>query len=148
MNTLKKVLNIVRKDVWANTFDMTYAYFNIMIHPVHHKYLCFYIARKAYQYHAVPFGPKISPKGFYQGGISGTSLRLAVYLDDWFLLNAIKKITTARSRESAQSPRQIRFPSKCRQIRTRTNPGHCVYLGRYLLTQGLVMQTKERIEKI
>ena len=95
MDTMKTVLNLVKKGDWAFSVDLKDAYFHILIHPSHRKYLRFCIKGKAYQYRVLAFGPKTSPRVFTKvvavvaAHLRMQSIRLAVYLDDWLALNAI-----------------------------------------------------------
>ena len=64
MDTMKTVLNLVKKGDWAFSVDLKDAHFHILIHPSHRKYLRFCIKGKAYQYQVLAFGPKTSPRVF------------------------------------------------------------------------------------
>ena len=50
MDTLSKVLNLVKKGDWAITVDLRDAYFHIPIFRRHRKFLRFCIQGRAYQY--------------------------------------------------------------------------------------------------
>ena len=97
MDTLKTVLNPVKKGDWAISIDLKDAYFHILVHRKHWKYLRFCIQGKAYQFRALAFGPKTSPRVFTKivavaaAHLRMQSIRLAVYLDDWLALNAKKR---------------------------------------------------------
>ena len=98
MDTLSKVLNLVKKGDWRISIDLKDAYFHILIHPAHRKYLRFCIQGKALQYRALAFGPKTSQRVFTKvvsvvaAYLRMQSIRLAVYLDDWLALNAVRKL--------------------------------------------------------
>ena len=98
MDTLNKVINLTKKGDWAISIDLTDAYLHIPIFQGHRKYLRFCIKGKAYQFIALPFGPKVSARVFTKivsvlaGYLRMQNLRLGVYLDDWFLQNAVRKI--------------------------------------------------------
>ena len=64
MDTLKTVLNLVKKRDWAISIDLKDAYFHVLIHPKHRKYPRFCIRVRAFQFRALAFGPKTSPRLF------------------------------------------------------------------------------------
>ena len=66
METMKTVLNLVKKGDWAFSVDLKNAYFHILIHPSHRKYLRFCTKGKAYQYRVLAFSQKTSPRAAVQ----------------------------------------------------------------------------------
>ena len=98
MDTMSKVINLVKKGDWAISIDLRDAYFHIPIFPAHRMYLRFCVQGRAYQYRALAFGPKTSPRVFTKvvsvvaAHLRMQSIRLAVYLDDWLALNAIRRL--------------------------------------------------------
>ena len=154
MDTLKTVLNLVKKGDWAISIDLKDAYFHIMVHIKHRKYLRFCIQGKAYQFRALAFGPKTSPRVFTKivavaaAHLRMQSIRLAVYLDDWLALNA-KRRFLLKNREIILSLfSRLGFlvnKEKSNLIPTQD----IVYIGgRFCLDKGIVMPTPERIIKL
>ena len=98
MDTLTKVLNLVKPKDWAISLDLTDAYLHIPIHKSHRKYLRFSIQGQVFQFRALPFGPSQSPRCFTKiisvvtAHFRMHNMRLASYLDDWLIVNAIKKM--------------------------------------------------------
>ena len=96
MDTMKSVMNLVRQGDYAITLDLKDAYLHIPIHQNHKKYLRFSVANQQYQFTALPFGPTSAPRTFTKvtaviaAYVRRRGLRLAVYLDDWLGLNAMK----------------------------------------------------------
>ena len=131
---MKTVLNLIKKGDWALSVDLKDAYFQILIHPSHRKYLRFCIKGKVYQYRALAFGPKTSPRVFTKvvavaaAHLRMQSIRLAVHLDDWLALNAIKQMLL-RDRENSKSPFSTRFSDKCRKIKSGTDTTHYIHRG-------------------
>ena len=98
MNTMKTVLNLVKKADWAFSVDLKDAYCHILIHPSHRKYLRFCIKGEAYQYRVLAFGSKTSPRVFTKveavvaAHLRMQSISIAVYSNDWLALNAIRQM--------------------------------------------------------
>ena len=64
IHTLKTLL---QPGDWLAKVDLKNAYFSILIHPDHRKYLSFQLGQnKAYQFTCLPFGLDISTLGLYQ----------------------------------------------------------------------------------
>ena len=57
-------MNLVQQGDWAISKDLKDAYFHILIHPAHKKYLSFYIQGKAFQFTRPCFGPTVAPTSF------------------------------------------------------------------------------------
>jgi len=93
MDTLSKVLNLVKPQDWALSLDLKDAYFHIPIHNTHRKFLRFCIQGKMYQFVALCFGPAQAPRVFTKivtvvaAHLRMQNVRLASYLDDWLVVN-------------------------------------------------------------
>ena len=80
------------------TVDLRDAYFHIPIFRRHRKFLRFCIQGRAYQYRSLAFAPKTSPRVFTKiesvvaAHFRTQGIRLAVYLDNWLALNAIRRL--------------------------------------------------------
>ena len=98
MDTLSKVLNLVKQNDWAFSLDLSDAYLHIPIFLKHRKYLRFCIQGTVYQFRVLCFGPTSSPRIFTKiisvvaAHLRKQSIRMAVYLDDWFSVNQSKEI--------------------------------------------------------
>ena len=96
MDSLSTVLNLVQQGDWAISLDLTDAYMHIPIHKAHKKFLRFCIQGKVYRFTCLCFRPAVAPRVFTKvvsvaaAHLRTLNLRLAVYLDDWFLVNQIK----------------------------------------------------------
>ena len=154
MDTLKTVLNLVKKDDWAISIDLKGAYFHVLIHPKHRKYLRFCIQGRAFQFRALAFGPKTSPRVFTKivavaaAHLRMQSIRLAVYLDDWLALNA-RRIFLLENREAILSLLS-RLGFLINKEKSNLVPTQdIIYIGgRFCLDKGIVMPTPERIVKL
>ena len=77
---------------------------------------------------------------------TGSNQRLAVYLDDWFLLNAIKKQTFDRKRLKAQSLGSVRFLLVNKETFQLVPVQHIVYIGgMFQLNEGLLLSNPDRV---
>ena len=98
MDTMTKVLNLVKPKDWAISLDLSDAYLHIPIFPKHRKFLRFCIAGKCYQWKSLCFGPTSAPRVFTKiiavvaAHLRAQNIRLASYLDDWLILNQIKHL--------------------------------------------------------
>lgn len=95
MDTLSKIINLVKPNDWAFSIDLSDAYMHIPIFPKHRKYLRFAFQGKCYQWKVMCFGPTVAPRVFTKivsvvaAHLRTQNIRLAVYLDDWLCLNQI-----------------------------------------------------------
>ena len=154
MDTLKTVLNLVKKDDWAISIDLKDAYFHVLIHPKHRKYLRFCIQGRAFQFRALAFGPKTSPRVFTKivavaaAHLKMQSIRLAVYLDDWLALNARRRFLLENREAILSLLSRLGFlinKEKSNLVPTQD----IIYIGgRFCLDKGIVMPTPERIVKL
>lgn len=98
MDTLAKVLNLVKPNMWAISLDLKDAYLHVPIHKNHRKYLRFCINNKCYQFTAMCFGPTQAPRAFTKitsvvtAYLRMQDVTLASYLDDWLMLNFLIQI--------------------------------------------------------
>ena len=56
METLTSTISVMSQAFWLASMDLKDAYFHILIHPSHHKYLRVGWKGQVYQFKAVPFG--------------------------------------------------------------------------------------------
>ena len=154
MDSLNSVINLVQKGDWAISLDLKDAYMHIPIFPSHKRFLRFCIKGKCYQFTCLCFGPTVAPRVFTKviavvaAHLRMQNIRLAVYLDDWFLVNQIKTLLMI-DREKA-----LNLFSKLGLLinlgKSALEPSQSVvYIGaHFLLGKGIVCPTQERIAKI
>ena len=154
MDTLSKVLNLVKKGDWAITVDLRDAYFHIPIFQRHRKFLRFCIQGRAYQYRALAFGPKTSPRVFTKvvsvvaAHLRMQSIRLAVYLDDWLALNAIRRLLLQDREKILNLLSQLGFLINVEKSELTPTQDITYIGGRFLLAKGIVLPTVDRIVKL
>ena len=154
MDCMKKFINLAKKGDWAISIDLQDAYFHISLHKNHWKYLRFCIQGKAWQFKALPFRPKSSPRTFTKvvsvvaGFLRMQNQRFAVYLDDWFLLNAIKSSLLIDRDRTLNLLARLGFLVK--KEKSQLVPlQQIVYIGgMFHLNKGLLLSTPDRVEKI
>lgn len=127
MDTLSKVLNLVKTGDWAISLDLKDAYLHVPIFHTHRKYLRFCIQNQCYQFKVLCFEPTSAPSLHKNTICSGSipedsrhktscvSRRLADCKSE-------QKAVIVRSRELSQSPEIFRFSGKQRKIDTYPNP--------------------------
>ena len=92
MDCLSKVINLVQQGDWAISVDLADAYLHIPIHIRFRKFLRFCVQGKAFQFTCLCFGPTLAPRVFTKmvsaiaAHLRLQNVRLAVYLDDWFVI--------------------------------------------------------------
>lgn len=64
MLTHKVLCRSISTGNWFVTIDLADAYFHIVIHPPHRRFLRFAYQGRAYKYKAVPFGLSLAPRVF------------------------------------------------------------------------------------
>ena len=154
MDSLSTVLNLVQQGDWAISLDLTDAYMHIPIHKAHKKFLRFCIQGKVYQFTCLCFGPAVAPRVFTKvvsvavAHLRTLNLRLAVYLDDWFLVNQIKKLLYADKKTALNLLVDLGFMINLKKSALEPNQS-VIYIGaHFLLAEGLVCPTQERVLKI
>ena len=82
----------LRPGDFVTSIDLCDAYFHILIHPSHRKWLRFVWRDQVFQFRALPFGLSLSPWVFtmvvreFCALVRGQGIRLRSYLDDWAIL--------------------------------------------------------------
>ena len=154
MDSLNSVLNLVQQGDWAISLDLKDAYMHIPIHPGHKKFLRFCIQGKVYQFTCLCFGPTVAPRAFTKvvtviaAHLRMRNIHLAVYLDDWFLVNLIRKILIQDKKRTLNLLVELGFMINLEKSALEPSQS-VVYIGAHsLLAKGLVCPTLERIEKI
>ena len=64
MDTLKVVLSLVKPNCYMASIDIRDAYYTVLIHPQHQKFLKFQWFNKLYKYTALPNGYAAAPRIF------------------------------------------------------------------------------------
>lgn len=154
MDSLIKVINLAKKGDWAISIDLTDAYLHVPLFPGHRQYLRFCIQGRAFQFTALPFGPKVSPRVFTKivavvaGYLRMQNLRLAVYLDDWFLLNMVKSLLMQDKKIALDLLTRLGFLINTEKSQLQPTQ-QIVYIGGLFdLRKGIVLPPPDRIQKI
>jgi hypothetical protein len=64
METLAKVLPLIRRNDWFTSWDVRKGFFNIAIHPEFRRYFCFEFEGQRYEYNCLVMGLSIAPLYF------------------------------------------------------------------------------------
>ena len=154
MDTMSKVINLVKKGDWGISLDLKDAYLHIPIFQKHRKYLRFCVNGVVYQFRCLCFGPTSAPRVFTKlvsvvaAHLRQHSIRLAIYLDDWFGLNQ-EKIGMIKEREIILN-RLMDLGFIINVEKSSLVPKQQItYIGGlFKLDQGLVLPTPERVAKL
>ena len=154
MDTLSKVINLVRPQDWAITIDLTDAYLHIPIFQKHRKFLRFCFLGQCYQWKVMCFGPTSAPRVFTKlvsvvaAYLRTCNVRLAVYLDDWLGLNQ-KRMALLQDRKLCLNL-LVSLGFMINLEKSNLEPSQkLVYIGAlFNLKQGLILPTDERFAKI
>ena len=154
MDTMSKVLNLVKKGDWAVTLDLKDAYLHVPIFQKHRKYLRFCVRGKVYQFKALCFGPTSAPRIFTKiisviaAHLRKQSIRLATYLDDWLAVNQMKNMLL-KNREVILNL-LIRLGFIINKQKSNLIPTQDItYIGgRFRLDLGKVYPTQERMKHL
>jgi hypothetical protein len=154
MDTLSKVLNIVKTGDWAISLDLNDAYLHVPIFHTHRKYLRFCIQNQCYQFKVLCFGSTSAPRVFTKiisvvaAYLRTLGIRLAVYLDDWLIVNQNKRQLLSDRGNCLNLMKSLGFlvnKEKSTLIPTQT----LVYLGAlFHLDKGLIYPIQDRIVKL
>ena len=95
METLITVLKATQPGDWGVVLDLKDAYHHIAIAPEHRKFLRFFFLGTAFQFRALPFGPRTAPRVFTKVTAAVQHLhklgyRIHMYLDHWISLHQYK----------------------------------------------------------
>lgn len=154
MDTLAKVLNIVKPNDWAFSLDLKDAYFHVPIHPAYRKFLRFSIQNIQYQFRAMCFGPTVAPRTFTKivsvvtAYLRMYNIRLVAYLDDWLILNSQRNMLLRDQEKVLKLLTHLGFIVNVAKSQL-TPTQNVTYLGcQFRLDQGLVYPTQVRILKL
>ena len=154
MDTLKKVINLVKPNDWAISLDLSDAYLHIPIFQKHRKYLRFCIAGQCWQWKCLCFGPSTAPRVFSKvisviaAHLRAQNIRLASYLDDWLALNQLKRLLL-QDREKCLNL-LVALGFIINKEKSELIPKQeIVYIGgAFHLKLGIVTPTPERLRKL
>ena len=154
MDTLAKVLNLVKPGDYAISFDLKDAYLHIPIHETNKKFLRFCINQKCYQFTTLCFGPTQAPRVFTKiitvvaAYLRMQNVRLASYLDDWLVVNIMRKMLLSDREKTLNLLVQLGFIINLKKS-SLVPKQVIIYIGNLFdFNQGLVMPTQERINKL
>ena len=154
MDTMSKVISLVKPKDWAISLDLTDAYLHIPIYQSHRQYMRFCVQNQCYQWKAMCFGPTCAPRVFTKivsvvaAYLRAQNIRMVVYLDDWMIVNQNKK-QLIQDREKCLNL-IVSLGFIVNKEKSSLIPDQVVtYLGGvFHLDKGLIFPTKERIEKL
>ena len=154
MDTLTKVLNLVRQGDWLFTIDLKDAYFHVKIFKSHRKYLRFHFQGVTYQFRALCFGPTSAPRVFTKvisvvvAHLRKFNIRLVSYLDIWLAANETKRLLLQDRAQILSLLYRLGFvvnKKKSQLIPVQS----LIYLGsQWDLIKGLVYPTNERLTNL
>ena len=143
---------LVQKGDWALSLDLKDAYFHVPIHKTHNKFLRFCVNNQCYQFRVLCFGPTAAPRIFTKvcsviaAHVRAPNIRLAAYLDDWFVVNQNKQMLMEDREKTLNLLINLGFIvnlEKSNLIPTQT----ITYIGAmFCLKEGIVRPTSERIK--
>ncbi len=99
METLQKILPLIRPFDWFGSWDLRKGYFNIAVHPAFQRFFCFDFQGQRYQFKCLVMGLSLAPLFFSKlmailvQVARSWGIRVSVYLDD--------SLTRAQSFEKA-----------------------------------------------
>lgn len=154
MDTLTKVLNLVKIGDWAISLDLSDAYLHIPIFQKHRKFLRFSVQNRCYQWKVLCFGPTSAPRVFTKmvsvvaAFLRTQNVRLVVYLDDWLVVNQSKNQLYQDRKKCLDLLNSLGFLIN-REKSSLVPTQNLIYLGgQFHLDKGLVCPTQERIDKL
>jgi len=154
MDTITKVLNLVKQGDWAISLDLKDAYFHVHIFKKHRKFLRFCVNNQVYQFKTLCFGPTSAPRVFTKvvsvvaSHLRKQHIRMAIYLDDWLGVNQVKQ-KLIRHREIMLNS-LVRLGFLINVDNSNVTPNQSItYIGAlFKLDQGIVLSTPERVQGI
>ena len=154
METLNTVLKATQPGDWGVVIDLRDAYHHIAIAPEHQKFLRFFFMDTAFQFRALPFGPRTAPRVFTKvtaavaEHLHKLGYRIHMYLDDWILLHQSRVALIQQVATLVQFITGLGFLINWEKSQLQPQQD-LVYLGAFLqLRQGIVSPTESRFQKI
>ena len=152
MDSMKKVIQLVEKGDWSITLDLADAYFHLKIFKYHRQYLRFSFKGKVFQFRVLSFGPTVAPRVFSKvtsvlaAYLRQQSIRLATYLDDWLVLNQIRKLLSQNRFIVLSLLFRLGFIINKEKSNLLPSQDLTYIGGHFLLAKGLVFPTLERVQ--
>ena len=152
MDTMTKILQLVEKGDWSITLNLSHAYFHLKIFKPHWKYLRFSFQGKTYQFRALNFGPTVAPRVFTKvtsvvaAHLRKQSICLATYLDDWLVLNQIRRMLWQDRFIVLSLLFRLGFIINKEKSRLVPSQDLTYIGGHFMLARGLVFPTQERVQ--
>lgn len=143
METMTKVLNLVKQGDWSFSLDLSDAYLHIPIFPKTSKISSVLCAGSSVSIQSSLFRSNKRTTGVYQDNISGGSLLKKTRHKNGNLFRRLvhseptEKNACPRSGGNDQSPCSTRFHYQCRKIRVNSNSRNNIHRG--------LVQTKTRL---
>ena len=154
MDCLSKVINLVQQGDWAISVDLADAYLHIPLHIRFREFLRFCVQGKAFQFTCLCFSPTLAPRVFTKmvsaiaAHLRLQNVRLAVYLDDWFVINQLRKLLLQDKEKVLNLLVRLGLVIKLEKSAL-VSSQRVIYIGAvFLLDKGIVCPTLERIQKI
>ena len=154
MDSLHSVLNMVQKGDWAISLDLKDAYFHIPCHRDHKKFLRFCINKQCFQFKVLCFGPTSAPRVFTKvcavvvAHLRTQNIRLAAYLDDWFVVNQNQKNLLTDREKSLNLLKSLGFIINLQKSQLKPTQS-ITYIGaKFSLKEGIVCPTIERVTNL
>ena len=135
IDTLNKVINLVKPKDWAISIDLRDAYLHVPLFPKHRQYLRFCIQGRCYQWKTLCFGPTSAPRVFTKivsvvaAILRAQSIRVAIYLDDWLVVNQNKQHLILDRGKMSQSSSFTRFHNKQSKIMSSSKSENNIFKG-------------------
>ena len=154
MDTMTKVLGLVKQGDWAITLDLKDAYFHVPIFKKHRKFLRFAFQKKTYQFKALCFGPTSSPRVFTKlisviaAHLRKKGIILATYLDDWLVIGQDKDHLIENRQSVLNLLVQLGFIINVDKSHLEPTQDITYIGGRFRLDLGKVFPTQERIANL
>ena len=115
METPASVRASLRPGDWVTSIDLTDAYFHVMIHPSHRKWMRFVWKHRIFQFRALPFGLSLSPWIFTRvvrelaTVVRGLGVRFSTYIDDWLVKSQTREGCVSHTQLVLQQARALGF---------------------------------------
>ena len=135
IDTMSKVLNLVKPKDWAISLDLTEAYLHIPLFPKHRKYLRFCIAGQCFQWRCLCFGPTSAPRVFTKivseiaAHLRAQNIRLASHLDNWLAVNQIRRQLLQDREKMSKSFDITRLYNQQRKVRANSKTTNHIHRG-------------------
>ena len=154
MDTMTKVLNLVKPQDWAISLDLADAYMHIPIFPKHRQFLRFCIQGRCFQWKVLCFGPTSAPRCFTKivavvaAHLRAQSIRLASYLDDWLVVNQVKHLLCQDRERCLHLLASLGFIVNKEKSELVPKQEITYIGGLFLFNLGVVTPTPDRVKKL